>query len=179
MRIRSSFCQWIKNSLNKHAKKKILLKKDLFRYAYHDNSGCEDDGTTKLRIIFDKFDPIAISGLNNIKARLSEFKLVHHNQDVPEILEELLVTFNKIVMTGGQDEDSMLKICNLLYTSNDEDYLDFVKEKRDACEEDRIQDDVDVLIDECIKNITTSLAKDPLRRACKFAIMKIRVNQNS
>ena len=100
-RIRSSlFGQWIKNSLTKEAKKKLLLKKALFRHTHNDDTGHEDDGTTMLRATFDKCDPTIKSGINNLKARLSEFKLADHKQDVPEMLDEMLVTFNKIVITG-------------------------------------------------------------------------------
>ena len=158
-RIRSSlFGQWIKNSLTKEAKKKLLLKKALFRHTYNDDTGYEDDGTTMLRVIFDKCDPTTKSGINNLKARLSDFKLADHKQDVPEMLDEMLVTFNKIVMAGGQDDDFMLKVFNALSTSDNEDFLDFIKKKRDAWEEDQLDDDVDVLIDACIKkhnNITS------------------------
>ena len=147
-RIRSSFFgQWIKNYLNKQAEKKLLLKKALLRHTHNDNSGCGDDGPTILRTIFDKCDPTTKSGLNNLKARLSEFKLADHHQDVPEMLDEMLVTFNNIVIAGGQDEDFILKIFNALSTSKNEDFLDFIRKKRDAWEEDQLQEDVDILID--------------------------------
>ena len=111
------FDQWIKNSLTKEAKKKLLLKKALFRHTYNDDTGYEDDGTTMLRVMFDKCDPTTKSGINNLKARLSDFKLADHKQDVPEMLDEMLVTFNKIVMAGGQDDAFMLKVFNALSTS--------------------------------------------------------------
>ena len=123
----------------------------MLRHNYKDNSGHEDDDTVILRSIFDKCDSTTKSGLNNKKASFSEFKLVYHNQDVPETLDKILVAFNKIVMVGGQDEDFMLKIFNASSASNNEDVLDFIKKKRDAWEEDQLQDDVDVLIDACIK----------------------------
>lgn len=106
----SLFGQWIKNSLTKEAKKKLLLKKALFRHTYNDDTGYEDDGTTMLRVIFDKCDPTTKSGINNLKARISDFKLADHKQDVPEMLDEMLVTFYKIVMAGGQDDDFMLHL---------------------------------------------------------------------
>lgn len=50
-----------------------------------------------LRVIFDKCDPTTKSGVNTQKSNLSEFKVVDHKQNVPEILEEMLVTFKKNV----------------------------------------------------------------------------------
>lgn len=54
-----------------------------------------------LRVIFDKCDPTTKSGLNNLKASFSEFKLANHEQDAPYILDEMLATFNKIATSGG------------------------------------------------------------------------------
>ena len=74
---------------------------------------------------FDQHDPNTNSGLNNLKASLGEFKLENHKQDVPEIRDEMLATFNKIIVTGGQDDDFILNIFNALSTSDNEIFLDF------------------------------------------------------
>ena len=79
-------------------------------------SGYEDDGPTMLRVIFDKCDLTTKSGVNDLKSNLSEFNLADHKQDMPKILNGMLVIFNKIILAGGQDDDFMLKIFNILST---------------------------------------------------------------
>ena len=88
---------------------------------------------------------------------LEDFK-----QDVPDMLDAMQVMHNRIIHGGGQDEDFMLKVFNALETSNDEDFVDFVKKKRDLWEEDELGDDVDALISACTKkynNIAESNSK--------------------
>ena len=63
----------------------------------------------------------------------------------------MLVTFNKSILVGCYDNDFMLKMFNALSTSNDAEFLDFIKKKRDAWEEDQPEYDFDMLIDSCTK----------------------------
>ena len=143
------------------AKKKLLLKKYLFRYTYSKKSGCEDDGPTMLRGLFDKYNPITKLGVSMLKISLSGFKLTYHKQCVPRMLDEMLVAFNFFI-TEGYD-DLMPEIFNYLPTSDNAYFLDFVKKKRDNREEHQLEDDVDMLINACTKNTTTSLSRDLLR----------------
>ena len=51
----------------------------------------------------------------------------------------------------------MLKVFNAMETSEDEDFLDFIKKKRNLWEEDELEDNVDALVRACTKkcdNIT-------------------------
>ena len=100
-----------------------------------------------LRVIFDKCDPTTKSGLNNLKESLSEFKLADYKQDMPEMLDKMMVTFNKTVMAGGQDNEFMLKLFDVLSVQSNKDFLDFINKKRDAWEEDKLEVDVDMLIE--------------------------------
>ena len=52
----------------------------------------------------------------------------------------------KIIYNGGQDDGFVLKVFNTLETSNNDDFLSFVKKKKDALEEDALEDNVDNLI---------------------------------
>ena len=72
----------------------------------------EDRGPMMIRVMLDEFDPTIKSGVNNLKSNISEFNLTCLKQYVPEILDKMLVTFNKIILEGGQDDTFMLKIFN-------------------------------------------------------------------
>ena len=109
-----------------------------------------------LRLIIDRYDPTTKSGVNSLKSNLSEFNLADHKQDVSEILDEMLVTFNKTILEGGQDDIFTLKTFNALSASDNADFLDFIKKKRDAWEEDQLEEDVDILISTRTKCATSS-----------------------
>ena len=87
---------------------------------------------TMLRLMFDECDLTRKSGVISLKSNLSEFNLEDHKKDVPEILDKSLVTFIKIILVGGQDDDFILKTFNALSASNNADLLDFVEKKRDS-----------------------------------------------
>ena len=67
------------------------------------------------------------------------------------MLDAMQMCYNQILQNGGQDDDLMLKVFNALETSDDEDFLNFVKKKRDLWDEDELEDDMDVLISACTK----------------------------
>jgi len=77
-RMRSSlFGMWLKNSMTKEGKKKLMLHKSKFRHYYTgaNANAYEDDGSTIVRIIWDKCDPSTKSGINTLKSKLSNFAL--------------------------------------------------------------------------------------------------------
>ena len=165
-RMRSSlFGMWLKNSLTKDEKKKLMLHKSNFRHYYTgiNTNAYEDDGSTIVRIIWDKCDPTTKSGVNALKSELLNFTLDDFKQDVPDMLDDMQIKYNRIIQTGGQDDDFMLKVFNAMETSEDEDFLDFVKKKRDLWEEDELQDDVDALIRACTKK-HNNLAKSKTKK---------------
>ena len=70
----------------------------------------------------------------------------------------------------------MFKIFNALSASDNTDFFDLIKKKMDAWEENQLENNVNMLIDACTKNATTSLARDLLRKTCHLAIMKMTVH---
>ena len=62
-------------------------------------------------------------------------------------MDDVLVTFNKIILAGGQDDDFALKTFYALSTLDDASFLDFTKKKRGTWEEDQLEDEIDVLTD--------------------------------
>ena len=129
------------------SEEKADAPKSKFRHFYAENnaSAHEDDGTTMIRIIFSKCDPSAKSGINSLKAELSSFALGDYEENVPEILDAMQICCNQIIHCGGQDDDFVPKAFDALGASDNEDFLSFVKKKRDLWEADELDDDALVL----------------------------------
>ena len=92
----SIFERLIKNSLTKEARKTILFKKYLFNYYYTgaNANSYEDDASTIVRIIFDRYNPTIKSGINILKSTLAAFTLNDYNQNVYEILDAMQQYYN-------------------------------------------------------------------------------------
>ena len=176
-RIRTSLLgMWLKNSMTKEGKKKLMLHKSKFRhYCTGANANAyEDDGSTIVRIIWDKCDPSTKSGVNALKSKLSSFTLEDFKQDVLDMLDSMQVMHNRIIHGGRQDDDFMLKTFNALETSEDEDFLNFVKKKRDLWEEDELLDDVDALVRACAKKYNNIAESNTKRK-----VVKAKAQQNN
>ena len=101
-RMRSSLLgMWIKNSLTKEGKKKLMLQKAKFRHYYEGINAYEDDRAILIRLIFDKCDPSTKLGINSLKLDLSNFSLDRYKQNVPDILDAMQMYYNQILENGG------------------------------------------------------------------------------
>ena len=76
----------------------------------------------------------------------------------------MLVTFNKIVMTGVQDDYFILKIFNDLSALDYAYFFYFIKKKRDTLEEDQLEDELDTMIDACIKKCSNITSKWSIKK---------------
>ena len=106
-----------------------------------------------IRIIFSKCNPSTKSRINSLNSEISSFALGDYEENEPDMLDEMQICYNKIIHCRGQDDDFMLKAFDALGASDNEDFLSFVKKKRDLWEGDELDDDVDALMSACIKNI--------------------------
>ena len=142
---------WIKNSLTKEGKKKLMLQKAKFCYYYEGINTYEDDSVRLIRLIFNKCDPSTKSGINSLKSELSNFSLERYKQNELDILYAIQIYYNQILQNGGQDDNFILKVFNTLEMSDNENFLNFVKKKSDPQDEHELEDNADVLISTCTK----------------------------
>ena len=88
-----------------------MLQKTKFRH-YHIGTNVnahEDDGSTMIRIIFDKCDPTTKLGINTLKTKLVIFELEDYDQNAAGILDSMQLCHNQIIHSEGQSDDFMLK----------------------------------------------------------------------
>ena len=123
-----------------------MLQKAKFCHYYEGINTYEDDRATLIRLIFDKCNSSAKSGINFLKSELSNFSLDRYKQNVPDMLDAMQMCYNQIVQNRRQDNNLMLKVFNTLETSDNENLLNFVKKKRNLWDEDELEDNVDILI---------------------------------
>ena len=80
---------WLKNSLTKEGKKKLMLQKRKFcHYCTGNNANAHEDyGSTIVRIMFEKCDPTKKSGIKTLKMKLGDFTLEEHDQNLTGVLD--------------------------------------------------------------------------------------------
>ena len=131
-RVRSSMISaWLKNSLTTSAKQKLALKSELYRHYNPIDGSYEDDGATMIAIIFDTANPSTTVGVSNLKSKLMQVNLSDYNQNVKNMLDEMELTYNEIIRKGGTHDNFILNLFNAIETSDNENFLKFVGNKRD------------------------------------------------
>ena len=111
--------------IEKAREEDFFLKKDLFRSVHANGSKFEDDRIPKIRVTFNKHDPTTKSGVRPLKSNHSEITLAGCKKSVPEVLDETLVTLNKIILAGGHDAEFVLKVYSVLTASGNADFFGF------------------------------------------------------
>ena len=131
MRIRSSMIgKWLRNSLTKQGRRKIMLKKKKFQYVNTDGS-TEDDGPTMFKLIYDMVKPNTRACVSSLKSRMTTYKLSDYGEDVTEMLTAMDDTYNEILQLGGTHDDYILNLFAGLKTSSNKVFSDFIGRKED------------------------------------------------
>ena len=133
-RIRASMSgKWIKNSLTKSAKRKLMLKKKLFQFKNADGT-IEEDGPLMYKVIYDKCNPSVRAGVMDLKNLLANFKLRDYNYDVPNMLTKMEEIYTQILNKKKSHDDYILNIFNALKTSKDKRFHEYIERIEDSYE---------------------------------------------